>query len=290
MHCSSIPLHKATGRLDEGSAAVGVGCAAHVVAGVNDDAGICGAGNYSTPSAGNSSEGLVDFGGGDSDLGALLGDELAQVSKGMARKDLSSVGKDDRSGATVAGAGKGEQDGGAVVVESGVDAVVTGDAGGGDRTGSDKEGDKECLADEGRVFLREECIARKARAIADGIHGVAALAERMNGSKSSSVTPIPTHEQRFVVMLCCKCTPLALRSEICRFVSPTPKIPCCRKGFVDNITRYGAHVAAGIHRTMKTIVRLVQTTNKSDHIIVCTDHISTCVDCRITPTSSPNLD
>ena len=87
-----------------------------------------------------------------------------------------------------------------------------------------------------------------------------------------------------------KCIPLALRSEICRFVSPTPKIPCCRKGFVDNITRYGAHVAAGIHRTMKTIVRLVQTTNKSDHMIVCMDEINTCVGCRITPTGSPNLD
>ena len=73
-------------------------------------------------------------------------------------------------------------------------------------------------------------------------------------------------------------------------VSPTPIIPCCRKGFVDNITRYGAHVAAGIHRTMKTIVRFVQTTNKYDHIIVCMDDISTCVGCRITPTGSPNLD
>ena len=73
-------------------------------------------------------------------------------------------------------------------------------------------------------------------------------------------------------------------------VSSTPKIPCCRKGFVDNITRYGAQVAAGIHRTMKTIVRLVQTTNKSDHMIVCMDDISTCVGCRITPTGSPNLD
>ena len=87
-----------------------------------------------------------------------------------------------------------------------------------------------------------------------------------------------------------KCTPLALRSEICRFVSPTPKIPCCRQGFVDNITRYGAHIAAGIHRTMKTIVRLVQTTKRSDHIIACMDDISTCVDCRITPAGSPNLD
>ena len=37
-----------------------------------------------------------------------------------------------------------------------------------------------------------------------------------------------------------------------------PKFPCCRNSFVDNITRYGAHVAAGIHRTMKTIVRLVE--------------------------------
>ena len=41
---------------------------------------------------------------------------------------------------------------------------------------------------------------------------------------------------------------------------------------------------------MKTIVRLVQTTNKSDHMIVCMDDISTCVGCRITPTGSPNLD
>ena len=193
---------KATGRVDEGSAAVGVGCAADVVAGVGDDAGVGGAGNDSMPSVGDGSEGLVDFGGGDSDLGALLGDELAQVSKGVASKDLLSVAKDDRSGATVAGAGKdGEQDGGAVVVEAGVDAVVTGDAGGGDRTGSDEEGDKESPADERSAFLREDCIARKARAIADGVYGVAAFAERINGSKSSSVTPIPTHEQGFVVML-----------------------------------------------------------------------------------------
>ena len=179
-----------------------MGCAADVVAGVTDDAGVGGAGNNSTPSAGNGSEGLVDFGGGDSDLGALLGDELAQVSKGVAGKDLSSVGKDDRSGATVAGAGKdGERDDGAVFVEAGVDAVVTGDAGGGDRTGSDEEGDKESPTDEKSAFLREGCIARKAMALADGVHGVAALAQRMNGSKSSSVTPIPTHEQGFVVML-----------------------------------------------------------------------------------------
>ena len=41
---------------------------------------------------------------------------------------------------------------------------------------------------------------------------------------------------------------------------------------------------------MKTIVRLVQTTNKSDHMIVCMDEINTCVGCRITPTGSPNLD
>ena len=41
---------------------------------------------------------------------------------------------------------------------------------------------------------------------------------------------------------------------------------------------------------MKTIVRLVQTTNKSDHMIVCMDDISTCVGCRITPTGSPKLD
>ena len=84
-----------------------------------------------------------------------------------------------------------------------------------------------------------------------------------------------------------ECTPIFMGHVD---VSPTPKIPCCRKGFVDNITRYGAHLAAGIHITMKTIVRLVQTTNKSDHMIVCMDDISTCVGCRITPTGSPNLD
>ena len=72
-------------------------------------------------------------------------------------------------------------------------------------------------------------------------------------------------------------------------VSPTPKIPCCRKGLVQNITRDGAHVAAGIQRTMKTVVRLVQRTNKSDHIIVFMDDISTCVGCRIKPSGSPNL-
>ena len=130
---------KATGRVDEGSAAVGVCCAADVVGGVTDDDGVGAAGNDSTPLAGNGSEGHVNFGGGDSDLGAPLGDALAQVSKGVAGKDLSSVGKDDRSGATVAGGGKdGRRDVGAVVVEAGVDAVVTGDAGGGDRTGSDE--------------------------------------------------------------------------------------------------------------------------------------------------------
>ena len=74
------------------------------------------------------------------------------------------------------------------------------------------------------------------------------------------------------------------------FCQPYAQNSCCRNGFADNITRDGVQAAAVVHRTIKTIVRLVQTTNKSDHIIVCMDDISTCVGCPITPSGSPNLD